>query len=84
MYNLAFSVALLMCGLILLFLTVLQAAKPALKVALFLSICIGLVGSVMVAIIAFEVDKNLNIDAIYKIMFISQLAASMLSIFLSF
>ena len=70
MYDLAFNVALLMCSLILCFLVMIQAAKPILKVALFVSICMGLVSSVIVAIVAFEIDKTLNFDAIYKIMFI--------------
>mmetsp|Transcript_644 Transcript_644/g.872 ORF Transcript_644/g.872 Transcript_644/m.872 type:complete len:99 (-) Transcript_644:1729-2025(-) len=83
MYNLAFSVALMMCGLILLFLVLLQAAKPRLQVALFLSISMGLIFSVIAAIVAFEVDKNLNVDAIYKIMFISQLAAGALTMLFS-
>ena len=43
----------------------------------------GLVGSIIIAIIAFELDSNLNVDAIYKIMFISQFIAGMLSLVLA-
>ena len=83
MKDLAFIMVLVMAGLVLVFLTMLQAASRTLKVALFLSLSMGLVCSFLVAMIAYEVDDTLEADAMYKIMMISQLCAGMTSIMLS-
>ena len=43
----------------------------------------GLVCSFIVAMVAFTVDETLNADALYKIMFISQLAAGLVSVLMT-
>ena len=71
MKDIAFVIVLVLAGLMLAFLTLLQTASQSLKVALFLSVSMGLTCSFAVAMIAFTVDESLNFDAIYKIMLIS-------------
>ena len=43
----------------------------------------GLVCSFIASMVAFEIDPTLNSDALYKIMFISQLAAGLTSVMLT-
>ena len=43
----------------------------------------GLVCSFLVAMVAYTVDENLEFDAIYKIMLVSQIAAGLVSSMLS-
>ena len=83
MKDLAFVIVLLLSLLLLIFLTLLQAASRSLKVALLLSLLMGLVCSFVVAMIAYTVDDTLPADAMYKIMFISQLGAGLVSVMLS-
>jgi len=83
MKDVAFVIVIVLAGLLLLFLTLLQAASSSLKVALFLSVCMGLVCSFITSMIAFTVDETLNSDALYKIMFISQLAAGLVTVMLT-
>lgn len=80
MKELAFVMVLVMAGMLLMFLTLLQAASQSLKAALILSVLMGLVCSFIVAMIAFEFDETLHADALYKILFISQLASGMVSV----
>ena len=79
MKDVAFVIVLVLAGSLLIFLTLLQAASSSLKVALFVSVAMGLVSSFLVSMIAFTVDETLEVDALYKIMFLSQLASCLIS-----
>lgn len=79
MKDVAFVIVLVLAGIILAVLTLMQAASKSLKVALFLSLLMGLMLSFLVAMIAFTVDEDLDSDAMYKIMLISQLASGISS-----
>ena len=48
------------------------------------SILMGTLASFLVSMIAFEIDNTLDSDALYKIMFFSQLATAMLSMLLAY
>ena len=71
MKDLAFAIVIVLAGLLLAFLTLLQAASRSLKTALVLSIAMGLICSFIVAMIAFTVDDTMQFDSLYKIMLIS-------------
>ena len=71
MKDLAFAIVIVLAGLLLAFLTLLQAASRSLKTALVLSIAMGLTCSFIVAMIAFTVDDTMQFDSLYKIMLIS-------------
>ena len=79
MKDVAFVIVLVLAAIVLAVLTLMQAASKSLKVALFLSLFMGLMLSFLVAMIAFTVDENLDSDAMYKIMLISQLASGFVS-----
>ena len=82
MKDLAFILVLVLAGLLLLFLTTLQAASKSLKLGLILSIVMGAILSFIMAMIGFTMDPTLEFDAIYKIMLLSQLASAMFSVML--
>ena len=82
MKDLAFILVLVLAGLLLLFLTTLQAASKSLKLGLILSIVMGAILSFIMAMIGFTMDSTLEFDAIYKIMLLSQLASAMFSVML--
>ena len=82
MKDIAFIIVLVLAGLLLLFLSSLQAASKSLKLGLIFSILMGGVLSFIVAMVAFTVDTTLEFDAIYKIMLLSQLASAMFSVML--
>ena len=83
MKDLAFAIVIVLAGILLAFLTLLQAASRSLKTALVLSIAMGLICSFIVAMIAFTVDDTLHFDALYKIMLISQVASGLVSVMLT-
>ena len=79
MKDLAFVIVILLSVFILVLLTLMQAASQSLKVALVLSILMGVMSSFITAMIAFTVDDTLPTDTMYKIMFICQVASGAIS-----
>ena len=82
MKDIAFIILLVLAGLVLLFLTMLQAATKSLKLGLIFRILMGVMLSFIMAMIGFTMDSTLEFDAIYKIMLLSQLASAMFSVML--
>ena len=83
MKDLAFGIVLVLAGLLLLLFTMIQAASKTLKLALIISVIMGLISSFIAAMVCFELDPDLPFDAIYKMMFFSQLASGVVSIMLT-
>ena len=83
MKDLAFIIVLALAAMLLVLLTLMQAASQTLKAALCLSLIMGLLVSFIVAMIAYTADETLESEAMYKIMLISQAASGLVSVMLS-